>query len=101
MEPSPEITFEQIRERAYELWERNHRPDGLEIEFWLAAERELRAERARKQGEASADKADEAPAAPSTNDSSADVSGPTAMEIENSGGPGAAPQTGAPHMSVR
>ena len=37
------ITFEQIRERAYELWERNHRPDGLEIQFWLAAERELRA----------------------------------------------------------
>ena len=26
------ITFEQIRERAYELWERNHRPEGLEIE---------------------------------------------------------------------
>lgn len=28
-----DITFEQIRARAYELWERNHRPDGLEIEF--------------------------------------------------------------------
>jgi len=41
------ITFEQIRERAYELWERNHRPEGLEIEFWLIAERELRAERGR------------------------------------------------------
>jgi len=41
------ITFEQIRERAYELWERNHRPEGLEIEFWLIAERELRAERER------------------------------------------------------
>ena len=27
------ITFEQIRERAYELWDRNHRPDGLDIEF--------------------------------------------------------------------
>jgi hypothetical protein len=39
------ITFDQIRERAYELWERNHRPEGLEIEFWLIAERELRAER--------------------------------------------------------
>ncbi len=36
-------TFAQIRERAYELWERNHRPDGLEVQFWLAAERELRA----------------------------------------------------------
>ncbi|MEE7441889.1 DUF2934 domain-containing protein [Methylobacterium oryzae] len=37
-------TFTQIRERAYELWERNHRPDGLEVQLWLAAERELRAE---------------------------------------------------------
>lgn len=44
------ITFEQIRERAYELWERNHRPEGLEIEFWLIAERELRAERERRKG---------------------------------------------------
>jgi hypothetical protein len=44
------ITFEQIRERAYELWERNHRPEGLQIEFWLIAERELRAERDRRKG---------------------------------------------------
>ncbi len=44
------ITFEQIRERAYELWERNHRPEGLQIEFWLLAERELRAERERRRG---------------------------------------------------
>lgn len=42
------ITFEQIRERAYELWERNHRPEGFEIEFWLLAERELRHERERE-----------------------------------------------------
>jgi hypothetical protein len=42
-----EITFEQIRERAYELWERNHRPEGFEIEFWLLAERDLKAERDR------------------------------------------------------
>ena len=42
------ITFEQIRERAYELWERNHRPEGFEIEFWLLAERELRKERERR-----------------------------------------------------
>jgi len=53
MEPMPEaITPEQIRERAYELWERNHRPDGLEMQFWLAAERELRAElEARRQAD--------------------------------------------------
>jgi hypothetical protein len=29
------------------LWERNHRPEGFEIEFWLLAERELRQERER------------------------------------------------------
>lgn len=51
------LTFEQIRERAYELWERNHRPEGFEIEFWLLAERELRKERDRQ-------RADAAPAAP-------------------------------------
>jgi hypothetical protein len=42
------LTFEEIRERAYELWERNHRPEGFEIEFWLLAERELRNERQRQ-----------------------------------------------------
>ncbi|WP_336490960.1 DUF2934 domain-containing protein [Methylobacterium nigriterrae] len=48
MKPTDEISFEQIRERAYELWERNHRPKGFEIEFWLLAERELKRERDRK-----------------------------------------------------
>ena len=42
------IPFGEIRERAYELWERNHRPEGFEIEFWLLAERELRKERNRR-----------------------------------------------------
>ncbi len=42
------VTFERIRERAYELWERNHKPEGFEIEFWLLAERELRNERERR-----------------------------------------------------
>lgn len=42
------ITFQEIRERAYELWDRHHRPDGMEIEFWLLAERELRTERQRE-----------------------------------------------------
>ncbi|GJD72845.1 DUF2934 domain-containing protein [Methylobacterium goesingense] len=42
---SREITFEEIRERAYDLWERHHRPEGFSIELWLMAERELRAER--------------------------------------------------------
>jgi hypothetical protein len=39
-----EIPLAAIRARAYDIWERNHRPDGYEIQFWLLAERELRAE---------------------------------------------------------
>ncbi|WP_019903680.1 DUF2934 domain-containing protein [Methylobacterium sp. 77] len=46
-EATASLTFEQIRRRAYELWERNHQPMGFEIEFWLMAEKELRAERNR------------------------------------------------------
>lgn len=30
---------------GHNLWDRNHRPDGYELEFWLMAERELTAER--------------------------------------------------------
>jgi hypothetical protein len=41
-----QIPAEQIRERAYDIWDRNHRPNGYEVEFWLLAERELKAERA-------------------------------------------------------
>lgn len=48
MNDKSRISFEAIRERAYELWERHHRPDGFEIEFWLLAERELRADRERR-----------------------------------------------------
>ena len=40
------VPAERIRERAYDIWDRNHRPNGYEVEFWLLAERELRAERA-------------------------------------------------------
>jgi hypothetical protein len=57
------ITFEQIRERAYELWERNHRPEGFEIEFWLLAERELRKERERRKAADGPDPAKSAPPA--------------------------------------
>ncbi|WP_264048402.1 DUF2934 domain-containing protein [Methylobacterium flocculans] len=38
------ITIERIRERAYDVWDRNHRPDGFDLEFWLIAERELKVE---------------------------------------------------------
>lgn len=55
MELPGEITFDQIRERAYDLWERNHRPDGFEIAFWLMAERELKAERERALAQVTAD----------------------------------------------
>jgi hypothetical protein len=34
-------TEDQIRERAHEIWERNHRPDGRDEEFWRRAENEL------------------------------------------------------------
>jgi hypothetical protein len=44
--PDDGITFERIRERAYDIWDRNHRPEGYDVEFWLMAERELKAEAA-------------------------------------------------------
>jgi hypothetical protein len=34
-------TDDQIRERAYQLWEQVGRPEGRADEFWHAAEREL------------------------------------------------------------
>jgi hypothetical protein len=34
-------TEEHIRQRAHELWEQNHRPDGRDDEFWYLAEQEL------------------------------------------------------------
>ena len=34
-------TEEQIRQRAHEIWEQNHRPDGRDEEFWHQAEKEL------------------------------------------------------------
>lgn len=34
-------TEEQIRQRAQEIWEENHRPVGRDEEFWYRAEREL------------------------------------------------------------
>ena len=37
-------TEKEIMARAYEIWERNGRPDGREDEFWHQAEQELRNE---------------------------------------------------------
>ena len=42
------ISQDEIRERAYDLWDRHHRPEGCELEFWIMAERALRAERRAK-----------------------------------------------------
>lgn len=56
-----EIPLAAIRARAYDIWERNHRPDGYEIQFWLLAERELRAELESRR-DAAADDPAEAPA---------------------------------------
>lgn len=36
-----------IRERAHEIWIERGRPDGRDVEFWLAAERELEGEQIR------------------------------------------------------
>jgi len=41
----PKISHAEIRERAYDLWDRHHRPDGYDLHFWVMAERELKAER--------------------------------------------------------
>jgi hypothetical protein len=51
MTSTTSISFERIRERAYELWDRNHRPEGLDIQFWLLAERELKAEARNEPGQ--------------------------------------------------
>jgi Protein of unknown function (DUF2934) len=37
-------TDKEIKNRAYEIWERNGRPEGREEEFWRLAEQELRNE---------------------------------------------------------
>ena len=44
-------TEDQIRQRAHEIWERNHRPDGMDHEFWHQAEKELLNESGQKGSE--------------------------------------------------
>ena len=39
------IPHDALRERAYDLWDWNHRPNDYELEFWLMAERQRKAER--------------------------------------------------------
>lgn len=38
------ITSEQISERARQLWQQAGSPEGRDLEFWLAAENELRSQ---------------------------------------------------------
>jgi hypothetical protein len=41
--PSPIVSEEDIRQRAYELWESNGRVDGSEDEYWHQAREQLHA----------------------------------------------------------
>ncbi len=41
LDSNTDIKNDCIRERAYEIWERHHRPEGFEAHFWLLAIREL------------------------------------------------------------
>jgi hypothetical protein len=38
------IDESKIRQRAYELWERDARPDGAEVHYWLLAREQLQEE---------------------------------------------------------
>ena len=44
MEQHSSETQEQVRQRAYKLWEQHGRAEGHEAEFWHQAERELKGE---------------------------------------------------------
>jgi Protein of unknown function (DUF2934) len=37
------VIYDQIEERAYQIWEREGRPDGHDLDHWLQAEAEIRA----------------------------------------------------------
>lgn len=43
------ITYQQISQRAYEIWEAEGKPGGCEQENWLRAEEELRKQDLKKQ----------------------------------------------------
>ena len=61
-----EITEDQIRNRAYEIWEREGQPHGRNLEHWLQAHWELMNEAAAKNGSADAGKAADTSAKPKT-----------------------------------
>ena len=39
---------EKIRQRAYEIWDREGRQEGRDEEYWLQAEREIRKDESQK-----------------------------------------------------
>lgn len=41
---SPKLTYDQIKARAFEIWVRKGKPDGLCEQNWKEAEAELKAE---------------------------------------------------------
>jgi hypothetical protein len=43
------LSSDEIAARAYEIYEREGRSDGRDMDHWLQAEKELRAERQRRQ----------------------------------------------------
>ena len=47
-EPEDTIPDELIRRRSYQIWEREHRPQGRQLEHWFRAKAELRSERLRQ-----------------------------------------------------
>ncbi|MCJ2092066.1 MULTISPECIES: DUF2934 domain-containing protein [unclassified Methylobacterium] len=56
----PVASIDEIRERAYDLWDRHHRPEGYDLQFWFMAERELKAERWAMLGDRAGAAADDA-----------------------------------------
>jgi hypothetical protein len=44
MQPSTNDALDLVKQRAYELWEQQGRPEGYDMEFWSQAERELQVE---------------------------------------------------------
>lgn len=48
-----QYTEQDVRRRAYELWESRGRPDGSSDDDWIAAEEALRLEAQREAGESS------------------------------------------------
>lgn len=42
--PIPQITTETIAARAYNLWEKDGRPNGRDTEYWFQAENQLKQE---------------------------------------------------------